>query len=207
MGNFFSSEDGVKYKESKNHHSQERLYRHIEDEGLHWEEPSKASAYYTRYTKQDDYRVEEQSQHPKADWLQPQVVSPLKPGVQKNISREIEAANNDPWLYHYDAWEEQYVSSWEDSCSAQKHYWYQRDDYEVEDLSHFGKWCKQKKSTGLIQPPKKQGRRRRRTRKGRGDLGEDDYHAGHSRKEIKEKRLESDAKYQSQYLKSIAASK
>ncbi|KAF9173619.1 hypothetical protein BGX20_002663 [Mortierella sp. AD010] len=49
--------------------------------------------------------------------------------------------------------------------------------------------------------------RRKRGRKGRGDLYEDDFHAGHSKKEIHEKCLERQATFQAKYLKAAETSK
>ncbi|KAF9184189.1 hypothetical protein BGZ51_003507 [Haplosporangium sp. Z 767] len=61
-------------------------------------------------------------------------------------------------------------------------------------------WRGQRKSNRQNQPPSSCGRRKR-GRKGRGDLYEDDYHAGHSKGEIKAMCRERNAAFQARCLK------
>ncbi|KAG0221393.1 hypothetical protein B0O80DRAFT_423663 [Mortierella sp. GBAus27b] len=61
-------------------------------------------------------------------------------------------------------------------------------------------WRTRRKSARAEEAAKSCGRRRQ-GRRGRGDLYEDDYHAGHSKREIQEMSREQRAKHEAQYLK------
>ncbi|KAG0370428.1 hypothetical protein BC939DRAFT_434741 [Gamsiella multidivaricata] len=70
-----------------------------------------------------------------------------------------------------------------------------KSGYEHED-----DWRKLRKASRTQQSSTSVGRRKR-GRKGRGDLYEDDYHAGHSKKEIQEMCQERQAVFEAQCLK------
>ncbi|KAG0005453.1 hypothetical protein BGZ80_001804 [Entomortierella chlamydospora] len=101
--------------------------------------------------------------------------------------------------YEDDENDEPFIMSWDSydrDDQVKVRHW---DRYEDEDL---GRWRLQKVNAVSQSPG-----RRKRGRKGRGDLYEDDFHAGYSKKEVREKCLERQATFQAKYLKAVETSK
>ncbi|KAF9203457.1 hypothetical protein BGZ49_006406 [Haplosporangium sp. Z 27] len=106
-------------------------------------------------------------------------------------NQDCQADNQD-----YQADNQDYQADYQD-YQANNHWNYSEDV----DL---GRWRQERKMNAARQSSATCGRRKR-GRKGRGDLYDEDYHAGHSKKAIKEKCLERQAAYQARYLRATAS--